>query len=66
MAQQALSSEADTSSRGPLSRIIRQDKMPLLVLLLGALVIATMDPYGHNDAVKAMVDLFASGFGELG
>ena len=38
MAQQALSSEADTSSRGPLSRIIRQDKMPLLVLLLAALV----------------------------
>ena len=38
MAQQALSSEADTSARGPLSRIIRQDKMPLLVLLLAALV----------------------------
>ena len=38
MAQQALSSEPETSSRGPLSRIIRQDKMPLLVLLLAALV----------------------------
>ena len=35
MAQQALSSEAETSSRGPLSRIIRQDKMPLLVSVAG-------------------------------
>lgn len=56
-------SAADAAADADVVLLVRRptaDRLPLFKR--GALVIATMDPYGNNDAVKAMADAGVSAF----